>query len=111
MNFKIRDGDYLPYDEIKKDYENGLVGKALMDKYGITNKAYTGLLDRLEADGVKLARKRYAKKPIKKPTYVYPAGNRSWMVRKWVNGEYIYGGCFKTKALAEQKVRELGWVK
>lgn len=112
MRFKIVDGDYLPYDDIKKDYENGLVGKALMEKYGITNLAYTGILNRLEADGVKISRNKQKKR--RKPTYVhYNRTQNNYIVERIINGKRIYGGSFKKRIDAELRRNELeanGWV-
>ena len=112
MKFRVVDGDYLPYDEIKKDYENGITGNALKKKYNITHRGYKSILDRLEADGVKLVRGRQKKR--RKVTNIhYNRTQNNYKVEKIINGKKIYGGSFKKRADAELRRNELeanGWV-
>lgn len=112
MRFRVVDGDYLPYDEIKKDYENGITGNTLKKKYNITHRGYKSILDRLEADGVKLVRGRQKKR--RKPTHIhYNRTQNNYKVEKIINGKRIYGGSFKNRVDAELRRNELeanGWV-
>lgn len=108
MNFRIVEGEELPIDDIKRDWINGIRGSRLCEKYNITSARYTRLLKELEAEGYKTGRKV---KTYKKPSYIYY--NRStgfYAIEKTINGKRTYGGCFKKRADAEQKVRELGWL-
>ena len=112
MRFRVVDGDYLPYDEIKKDYENGIVGNALKKKYRITDLAYKGLLSRFKDDGVRLVRDRQRKR--RKPSYIhYNRTQDNYKVERVINGKKIYGGSFKKRVDAELRRNELeanGWV-
>ena len=112
MNFTISDGDYIPYEDIKKDYIAGLVGKALKEKYNITPAMYKSLLARLEDDGVKLVWSR-KKKQQRKPSYIhYNRTHDNYKVERIINGKKIYGGSFKRLVAAELRRNELeanGW--
>lgn len=111
MNFTISDGEYIPYEDIKKDYINGLRANALQEKYNISPGMYKSLLDRFEAEGVKVARRR--KKKCRKPSYIhYNRAYDHYIVERIINGKKIYGGAFKKKAEAELRRNELeanGW--
>ena len=112
MNFTISDGDYIPYEDIKKDYIAGLVGNALKEKYNISHGMYRSLLARLEEDGVKLVRGR--RKKQRKPSYIhYNRTQNNYKVERTINGKKIYGGSFKRLVDAELRRNELeanGWV-
>lgn len=111
VNFTISDGDKIPYESIKQDYINGLRGDKLREKYNLTTKRYSGLLKDFEADGVQTGRRQ---KKYRKPKYFsYNQNQKSYVVQKTINGERIYGGTFKRRIDAEQRVKELnanGWI-
>lgn len=111
MKFTIRDGDYVDYEQAKKDYVNGLVGERFREKYGISTKAYSTLLKDFEAEGIKTGRKPKKKKIYKKPTYVYyDKRTKYYKVERTRRGVRDYQGCFKNRKDAEEKVKELGWI-
>lgn len=108
MNFRIVSAEELPYDDIKRDYINGIQGRRLSEKYNLTSSMYSRLLKYFEADGIKTNRKH---KTYRKPTYVhYNKATGFYKIEKTINGKRTYGGCFKKRADAERKVRELGWL-
>ena len=111
-NFRIVENEYVPMDDIKKDWINGLRGNELRKKWGMSTRKYSRMLDELEADGYKTKHRR--KKQSKTPKNVYyDVRTKRFTVKKMINGEYIYGGCFTKRCDAEQRVKELnenGWV-
>ena len=112
VNFRIVNGKELPYEDIKNDYVNGLKGKPLRDKYGITTTKYSKLLKRMEEDGVKTRRKK--DKTYRTPTYIhYSRTQNIFKVERFIEGKRVYGGSFKRRIDAELRVKELnenGWV-
>lgn len=113
VNFHIVDGEEPSYEDIKKDYLNGLKGDNLRAKYHISPKKYTKILKEFEKDGIKTQRRRKGKTYKKPKYYSYNINTHRFIVERQINGKRIYGGCFKRRIDAEQRVKELeanGWV-
>ena len=58
VQFNIVDGDYIPYDEIKRDYmDERLKSTDIIEKYGLNTGMWKRLLRDFRRDGVPM-RKR-----------------------------------------------------
>lgn len=56
--FNIVDGDYIPYDDIKKDYmDNRLKTTEIIQKYGLNTGMWKRLLRDFRRDGVPMRKK------------------------------------------------------
>ena len=111
---RVVDGEYPEYEEIKEAYLNGIRGAKLREKFGIGTSAYKTLLKEFREDGIIIAQKGRVKVG-NTPKYYYRASfgeHTYWVVRRTINWKVYNFGYFKSKAEAQQKVKELeenGW--
>lgn len=106
LSFNIIEQKQINYDEAKKDYAGGLIGKEFREKYNIGGSAYLRLLKRFREDGLPVpVNKNYRKRRKKDGKYYYPVhGNRYYSVKKCINGRLIHFGTCKSEAEAKKMV-------
>ncbi|MBR0059629.1 MAG: hypothetical protein IJP99_10685 [Methanobrevibacter sp.] len=115
MNFKIVDGNPIDYEEVKKDYLNGIVSKALCKKHNIGTSQYLRILKRFREEGV-IGKGRIYRNGVTNPkwyrTTTSSNGTKSYEVRRMFNTKMYTFGRFKTEEEAQARVEELksnGW--
>lgn len=114
MNFNIIESSSVDhYEEMKKDYINGIIGEELRNKWDIGTTSYLNFLKRLKGDGVKISKGGAKRKITHLPPHVYQRENKSFFIQKYINGRgSCYYGTYYTIEEAEAKVNELqdnGW--
>lgn len=112
MEFKVIEQRTADYNALKQDYINGFRYPHFHSQYGVGRSQYRTLLQRFADDGVevKLRRTPIYEKPHYNPKHIsrrLVKGIAYWTVTKWINGELHYFGNYKSKAKAEQRVKEL----
>ncbi len=109
-NFNIIEQKTINYDDLKKDYCNGLRFNELKKKYGVGNSQYQRLLNRFREEGITITGSWKKPKKYYNPEYIYRVLTKGicyWTVKRTINGKQISFGTYKNRALAEQRVKEL----
>lgn len=112
LNFNIVDGNPVDYDEVKKDYLNGIISDELCEKHGMGKSQYSRLLKQFKEEGIYITIKRNGVKNPRWYCILKKGEKKTYRVQRMFNKKLYKFGTYKTEEEAKKRVEELkanGW--